>query len=49
MCGVGRVCGMKKLVEFLWMCITYEHNYLCKQKEHERKLGVESRSWNFME
>ncbi len=48
-CVIRRMGGMEKLVEFVWMCIAYGHNDVCKQKEHERKLGVKNRSWNFME
>jgi hypothetical protein len=31
------------------MCVAHEPNDVCKQKEHGRRLGVESRSCNFME
>jgi hypothetical protein len=31
------------------MCVAHEHNHVCKQKEHGRRLGVENRSWSFME
>jgi hypothetical protein len=31
------------------MCVVHEHNDVCKQNEHGRRLSVESRSWNFME
>ncbi len=48
-CVVGKVHEMEELVEFMWMCITRDHNDVCKKKEHGRKLGVESRNWIFME
>jgi hypothetical protein len=32
------------------MCVAHEHNDVCKQNEHGKILGLESRrSWNFME
>jgi hypothetical protein len=31
------------------VCVAYEHNDVCKQKEHGKRLGVKSRNWSFME
>jgi hypothetical protein len=40
----------EKLVEFVWMCVAHEHNDVCKQKGHGRRLSVEGRgNYNFME
>jgi hypothetical protein len=41
---VGGMCEKEELVEFVWVCVAYEHNDVCKQKEHGKRLGVKSRN-----
>ncbi len=36
----------------MWMCVVHEHNDVCKQNEHGRRLSVESRIgvlWNIID
>jgi hypothetical protein len=40
-CVVGAICEREELVEFVFICVVHEHNDVCKQMEHERRLGVE--------
>jgi hypothetical protein len=50
LCVIGRMCEREKLIEFAWMCVTHEHNDMWKQKEHGKRLNIESRrNWNFIE
>ncbi len=48
-CVVGGVRGGGgELVEFVWTCVAHEHNDVCKQKGHGRRVSVEGRSYGIL-
>lgn len=47
-CVIKGVCEREELIEFMWMCVAHEHNDVCKQKGHGRRVSVEGRSYGIL-